>query len=441
MKQVVILGAGPAACLLALSLARQGQPALVIGQPRDRSAAEGLSQRVVEALKQFGCSGALALLGPRWLRVSAWNGVEIEMNGEFVVERVAFDKALLGDVRAAGVIVHEGRIRGVERAANGTWSVCWEDSSGRSQRTTAELIAECRGRTAPKIAPDARVGSPLVSLGRTFSGAIAQPRATFVESFPLGWAWGGVDTSGYAHIQTVVLPETVAACRGDLDAAHSACLEYLQWLPRRFGTKLEPLGATQARGIQPALRGGIAAKDFLRVGDSAYTCDPLSGHGVFEAASGAMAAGPVINTLLNRPDDAPLATRYMSERAASVFASRIEAARLHYSSETQWPDAPFWRKGAVSDAEPSVSREPVFAVRPVVEDGFIVERRVVVSNEHPRGVRFIDGVDLGRLDHLIRTLRFSDPAELSGHLGAPSESVRRSLCWLHARRLVPCAVS
>ena len=119
MNPLVILGAGPAASLLAIALARHDIAAQVIGRPRTASAVEGLSQRVVEALKQFGCHEALALLGPRWHRVSSWNAQEVEMNGEFVVDRVAFDAALLRDAKAAGVELHGGLVRELERGDDG----------------------------------------------------------------------------------------------------------------------------------------------------------------------------------------------------------------------------------------------------------------------------------------------------------------------------------
>lgn len=443
MKRIIILGAGPAACLLALALTRDGLAPLVIGKPRDRSAAEGLSQRVVEALQQFGCANALALLGPRWRRVSAWNGGDVEMNGEFVIERVAFDAALLDDVRSAGVTVCEGLIRQTDRDANGEWRIRWEDARGQLQGTGADLVVECRGHAAPKTAPDLHQGGTLFSLGRSFEGARAQPRTTFVESFADGWAWGAVDTLGRAHIQTVVLPETLGAHGCEPEATHAACLRRLQRMLRRFGGELRASGPVRARGIRPALRAGIAETDFLRIGDAAYTCDPLSGHGVFEAASGAIAAAPVINTLLHRPGEAALALRYLRERAHDVFFSRTEAARQHYAGETRWPDAAFWRHVAAPVSVPAASRldAPAFAVRPVVEDGFVVERRVVVSAEHPRGVRFIDGVDLGLLDRWLRTGSSQVAGEPGAALGASRESVHRALQWLQAQQLAPGGAS
>jgi flavin-dependent dehydrogenase len=440
MSPLLILGAGPAASLLAIALARHDIPAQVIGRPRTAPAVEGLSQRVVEALKQLGCHEALALLGPRWHRVSSWNAQEVEMNGEFVVDRVAFDAALLRDVRAAGIELHGGLVRELERGEDGGWCVRWEDDEGRPRRTEAALLAECRGHTSPKMGPDRCAGPTLVSLGRTFEGARPQPRTTFIESFPSGWAWGGVDPHGRAHIQVVMQPASVAALGGDLDRAHAAGLAQLVRLPQRFGMQMKPAGATRARGIQAALRGGVVGDGYLRVGDAAYTCDPLSGHGMFEAASGAIAAVPVINTLVRRPLSTDLALRYFDERAESVFRSRVEVARQHYIAETHWQDEPFWSRMSASDSSQETvtphSSRSYFSARPVVEGGYIVERPIVISAEYPRGVRFIDGVDLARVDELLRNGVPVVPEVISRYILMPHEKIAGALQWLRAHALI-----
>ena len=439
MNEVTILGLGPAACLLALALARHGLRPLLLGSRRTRPAVEGVSQRLVEALRQSGCSHALDLLGPRWHRVSCWNAQEVEMNGEFVVERCAFDRALLRDVLAAGITVRDGLVRRVDQNPDQGVTVAFENTSGRRQILRASLLADCRGSTAPKTAPDRLAGPTLVSLGRSFDGARAQPRTTFVEPFEAGWAWGGVDPNGQAHVQVVMLPELLAAHDCDLDAAHAACMRTLSRLPRRFGRALQPTGPARARGIQSVLRGVIAEADWLRIGDAAYTCDPLSGHGMFEAASAAIAAVPVIKTLLHRPQSSALALRYLDERAESVFRSRIEAARLHYANESHWRGEAFWlrmtKRVFIEGTPQSHSRRPFFAARPVVEGGYIVERRVVVSAEYPRGVRFIDGVELARLDEILRDGTPVVPQIISQYLQTPQEEVMRALEWLKARTL------
>ena len=377
MEDVTILGLGPAACLLALALSRHGLRPILLGSRRSRPAIEGLSLRVAEALRLFGCDRALNLLRQRWYRTSCWNAQELEMNGEFVVERCAFDQALLCDVLAAGITVCDGLIRSVERRPDQGMTVAFEHASGRRQHIHAALLADCRGHTAPKTIPDRLASPALVSLACSFAGARAQPHSTIIESFEAGWAWGGVDPKGQAHVQVVVLPDFLAEHDRDIDVAHAACMRSLSRLPRRFGRALKPTGPVRARGIQPILRGLIAEADWLRIGDAAYTCDPLSGHGVFEAVSAAIAAVPVINTLVRRPLSTDLALRYFDERAESVFRSRVEVARQHYIAETHWQDEPFWSRMSASDSSQETvtphSSRSYFSARPVVEGGYIVE--------------------------------------------------------------------
>jgi hypothetical protein len=88
------------------------------------------------------------------------------------------------------------------------------------------------------------------------------------------------------------------------------------------------------------------------------------------------------------------------------------------------------------DASPAAQAAEIVH-RPVVENGFIVERRVVLTPAHPRGVRFIDGVDLPALHDVIgRTREGSSAEQLSAQLGSQPAAVRNALHWMQAQRLI-----
>lgn len=436
---VALLGAGPAALALAIALQRAGHRPLVLGRPRPQPATEGLSWRVAQGFKQLGCHTALALLNEPWRRVSSWAGSTVEMNGEFVVERQALDAALWEDARQAGVKLQPALVRDVEHAGVGDWRIHWEDAEGGTHVTRAAFVVESRGRAAPKWAADQAAAAPLVALCRCFTGARRGRRTTFTEAFEHGWAWGTLDADGAAHVQLVLHPDTLKAHGGDLDAAHAAGLRQLPMCGKLLGPALQPSNDTAVRGIQAALRGGVCLSDGLRVGDAAYGSDPLSGHGMFEAVSGALAAAPTLRTLLERPDEADAARAFYAARARDVFAQRLQAARAHYATETRWPDAPFWQAlqggpaAAVPVADPATA---TMELRPVVENGFIVRRRVVLAPGHPRGVRFIDGVDVPALHDALRgDARAASVERLAAELRQPPGAVQGALRWLQAQRL------
>lgn len=436
---VALLGAGPAALALAIALKRAGHQPLVLGRPRPQPATEGLSWRVAQGFKQLGCRTALSLLKAPWRRVSSWAGTTVEMNGEFVVERQSLDAALREDARQAGVALQPALVRDVEHAGVGDWRIHWEDAEGATHLTRARFVVESRGRAAPKWAADQAAAAPLVALCRAFTGARQGRRTTFTEAFEHGWAWGTLDADGAAHVQLVLHPDTLKAHGGDLDTAHAAGLRQLQMCTELLGPGLQPAGDTRVRGIQAALRGGVCGADGLRVGDAAYSSDPLSGHGMFEAVSGALAAAPTLRTLLERPDEADGAREFYTARARDVFAQRLQAARAHYATETRWPDAPFLRAMQAAPAAAVPVAEPTSAAiapRPVVENGFIVRRRVVLAPGHPRGVRFMDGVDLAALHDAVRGGAQAPSIEkLAAQLHQPPGAVHGALQWLQAHRL------
>ncbi|MDZ5456197.1 flavin-dependent monooxygenase QhpG [Azohydromonas lata] len=439
VSPIALLGAGPAALALAIALRRAGLQPLVLGRPRPRPATEGLSWRVAQGFEQLGCRTALSLLKAPWRRVSAWAGTTVEMNGEFVVERQALDAALWEDARRAGVALQPALVREVEHRGEGGWRIHWEDARGGSHVTRAGFVVESRGRGAPKWAADQAAAAPRVALCRAFTGARRGRRTTFTESFEHGWAWGTLDAAGAAQVQLVLHPDTLKAHGGDVDAAHAAGMHQLPMCTALLGPSLQPAGGTAVRGIQAVLRGGTCLEDGLRLGDAAYGSDPLSGHGMFEAVSGALAAAPTLRTLLERPADAQAAREFYAARAREVFAQRLQAARAHYAGETRWPHAPFWQAlqaGAAALVPVAQPQAAAIAARPVVENGFIVRRRVVLAPGHPRGVRFIDGVDLPALHDALRG-GAPDPSmeTLAAQLHQPPGAVHGALRWLQAQRL------
>jgi hypothetical protein len=161
---------------------------------------------------------------------------------------------------------------------------------------------------------------------------------------------------------------------------------------------------------------------------------------MFEAVSGALAAAPTLRTLLERPGDADAACAFYTSRMRDIFAQRRRAAHDHYATETRWAAAPFWRElhAAPLELEPApASQAAAIAHRPVVEDGFNVRRRVVLVPGHPRGVRFIDGIDVPALRDAVQHAPGGAGVEgLASQLGQPPGAVRNALHWMQAQRLI-----
>lgn len=445
-KRIGIIGAGPAAAVTAALLNRAGHRVEVIGLPRRDEAVEGVSWRVIDGLRKAGFANVGEVVGNRSLRVSTWGGKPIEGNGESVVRRRDLDRHLLKELGRMEVPVHRGEVEAA-RFVDEAWRIAWRPGSGPGRRerlafAAFDFLIEARGRGAPRSGENEAEGLVSLALTSRFAGGLRADLArTYTEPFSRGWAWASHDNCGNGYLQIVVDPDTVVSGGKDPAALWPALFAELGFIRRRLGPGLRLAGAVGVRGIRPVLRGGRVATNYLRVGDACYSGDPLSGHGIFEAASGAWAALPVVNTLLGRPGASSLAIGYYNRRARSVFASRMDVAGEFYRAEQRWPDEPFWkRRGAsldrfIDDGAGSVrSPERRFVREPVVEDGFVVERRVAVIPGMPRGVRFIDGIDLARLsDEISRAGARPRLNTLSARLGAPREPIANAWRWLLAQ--------
>jgi flavin-dependent dehydrogenase len=440
---IAVLGGGPAGCLTAMRLADLGHRITLVSAPRRRPAIEGLSPRVVEILDRHRCRAALGALGATVERVAVWNGEAAVRNRETIADRGALDLGLLEDARDRGVEILEakaGRVslhdEGAEIAALGT--------DGRSLAVACRYLVEARGRRAPAPGGRARRGPETTALARVVTDDAGPPR-TVVASFREGWLWYVTLGRGTGVLQLVVdSGEDMLPARPALTGFYLAQLADLD-LPTDLVPRGRFAGATTSRNATSWIARRLITGSAIRVGDAAVAVDPLSGHGIFEALGSALAASAAVHTILMRSDSAAIARDFYVERASDAFDRYCRVGRDFYAMETRWPTRPFWqRRAAWPDDAPAhrgmASAAPRVALKPVVEDGFVVAREVCVTPDHPRGVWRIDDVPVVDLARLIRREAppdLSTMTELAAmRLGAAPSKVATALSWLRYRRIL-----
>jgi flavin-dependent dehydrogenase len=358
-----------------------------------------------------------------------------------LIERRRFDAALLDDARAAGVDIRLGAIAKVEDEASG-WRVAYRAEDGAGTEVVGDFLVEARGRRAPAGSAGRSHGPASVALVGFWQGRGGEPTMGSVAAFPDGWAWFAAPGEGVAALQVMVGGERLPG-RGALDAFYrervAEVAEAPEWL-----AGAEPDGEVVARNADVMMAQAPLGQRWIRIGDAAAALDPLSGHGQFAAVSTALNAVPVVATLRERPADAALAERFYTQRVEAGFAAMGRVGRDFYRIESRWPERPFWAERRVwpddapAHADPA-SRAPEIASRPVICDGYVCEREVVVTADFPRGVWQVAGVSL------VPLMRFLDdawrPAEdvvvaAAGHFACPPEAAEKALGWLSHRGLL-----
>lgn len=435
---ILVLGGGPAGAAAAIGLARVGHRVAVVASPRPFDACEGFSERTVEGLRRAGCAAAVARLGDPALRQAAWNGITVEANRETLVDRHAFDAALAEDMAAAGVSVVAGRAGAVTERAGG-WHVAVRCSDGASAELSAGFLIEARGRAAPAAGARRHAGPATTAVLRCFQGPPAAPGSAVVP-FAAGWAWMARLADGRRYVQFAVSSEAVPN-RAGLAAYFDALLDELpEAAAWRDGA--QAAGPVAARSAGPVLHPAPVGPRRLRIGDAALAVDPLSGNGLFQALSTGLMTVAVVNTLLRRPEDASLAASFYEERTRESFWRFARLGRDFYRQESRWAEAPFWaERRAWPDDRPAhlapTAGEMKIVARPVVADGFVTARDVVVTPDQPLGIWKLDGVELAPL---IRALH-EPPADahetvkarIARLTGAAPRQVETIAAWLWHR--------
>jgi flavin-dependent dehydrogenase len=438
--EIVVLGAGPAGAAAALGLAALGFEVAVVAMPRARAIRESFSARVVEALEGLGLRDALAAIEPPCPRLVRWGGAERELPGEAQVERAAFDAGLAADLSARGLLVLRDEVTHVSVHAD---SVRLALASGAA--LDAEFAVEARGRSAPNSGVRER-GPETTCLVQRWRTAPRAPQIA-VLSLANGWLWLAFD--GRSGLTTqLALDASDAPARPELGARLERTLRADARAAELLGEARRE-GDAFARAATPVRDGAPVSARMLRVGDAALAVDPLSGNGVFQALSTALVAPAVVNTLLRRPHSAALAQAFYAARTCDIFLRFARVSRDFYAQGAAHHEGAFWRaRAAWPDAEPahpaleaaaSDESAALLAIekRPVVCDGWIEEREVVVTPERPLGTWRVAGIELVPLVRELLRAEGASEAERGAHEGRafallPEASREPVRAWLRA---------
>ena len=216
--------------------------------------------------------------------------------------------------------------------------------------------------------------------------------------FDEGWAWLACPGGGKSWLQiTLAAADPMAAAPAErLSRCLALCADRL---PPGSRLAAAPMVIRESAPVLSALPDDLSV---LPVGDAAAAMDPLSGHGMFWAVSGALAAAAIRRTLAARPDGGgkDLARRFLEQRMGALFLRQARIGRDFIRAETGRSALPFWRaRGSFPDDEPAhPPAGPITTRRQVIVDrGQLSECEVLVSPRSPAGVAWFGGLPAAEL--------------------------------------------
>ena len=336
VREVVVVGGGPAGSAVACLLARRGRDVLLLDAarfPRDKVCGESVSPGAWPLLDAMGASERVRSLQPhpiRGMRLVAPDGTPFrgEYRGGtragFAARRLSLDAALLGSARDAGAEVREGvRVTGLLRERGAVAGV--QADEGGEPRTIRSRVT---------VGADGRRSVVARSLG------LLRENPT-MRRFAVRGHWEGMEAlsdfgemhgGGRGYCGVAPLSSTLANVAFVLDQADlapaAADLEgfYRAWLRRSWPHLAERLHG--ARLVEPPRAIGplaldcdaVAVPGAALVGDAAGFYDPFTGEGITLALRTAELAAREIDRALARPGTGPVPrlAAYEGARAAAT---------------------------------------------------------------------------------------------------------------------------
>jgi len=416
---IVVLGAGPAGSVVARRLAAAGLRVALVGAA-PRPGWEGLSVRSRALLAEEGLEGQATFISGPYRRCGTWAGGRSVEGVEWLVERSQLADALRDQAQAAGADAHRNAAAGATQV-DGQWRVCLRAGGALE----APLLVDARGRRGAQCR-----GPLLLAVGRRFRRSGSGAPGTHIHATDFGWCW-------WAQRERALWVQVVAPARSSHPAGWCAAAAAQVPALALALDGASPEGDPIARPAHARL--GVSGIDPTRwrVGDAAMALDPLSGQGVYEALRGARVVATAIRSTLEG-GNALLAQRFVAERYEAAWERGVRAAAGLYRENAD--RGGFWAETAAAYAALEPARAP-FAPRierrPVLHDGRIVERDVVVTPENPRGIWRVAEVPVAELKRHFESVERPSIAGAALAFRRPQAAVAAAIRWLHRTGAMP----
>ncbi|MFN7590212.1 MAG: NAD(P)/FAD-dependent oxidoreductase [Planctomycetota bacterium] len=350
---VLVLGGGPAGCVVAGKLGERGHRVVLV--QRRAFHATGPYESLLAAGRTLLHKAGLA----DWFEAAAeidtlrhgalWEQPAMVWRDDpepgLLLRRGPFDQDLREGLRARGVQVVAPAV--ATPRGDGTWA--WQPDGGENEGPlrlfAPQLVVDARGRSALRADAVGLAGARTFAFGCVGEPTAADRGTAVVEALADGWIWMHAPHDGPACATAMV----------DADAAAREARANV--LARLLASARGPASRLRGWRVQHATEATPRRQrdhgDLLAVGDAAATIDPLASQGVEKASAAGDHAAAVADAVLRQPAQRARLLAMHARWERGVQEAHQRTAAMWYQRAERFAGAPFWRARAVAPSTPA----------------------------------------------------------------------------------------
>src|SRR5919202_2090312 len=361
---VIILGGGPAGSCAALRLLSLGYEVALVEQGRfpRHQIGESLSPGIwnifsyLQADHLLEKSSYLQAMPARviWQTQTAEIVTPKRRGPGVMVHRGELDRDLLLLARGRGLHLFQPAKFKSCRQLDGKWAleVRLENSA---LDLTANFILDARGRKGIHARDEILTAPPMVAIWMDIQ-SLSMQRETVIEAIEEGWLWGSPLPNHRFRIMAFVDPSEVTNINpADL-------LPQLLSKSKLFRKVAEEnvFSDIQIYSVLTYSHSHPWEENYLRLGEAAFSLDPLSSTGVEKAMRFSLQAAIAVNTVLKSRDEQVAKSFYENSMIESI-ATHTVWTQSYY--QTAWPGAEhrFWKERSKQFVISSKDSTPFFS--------------------------------------------------------------------------------